>query len=141
MKDRARLARIVLVKQRERDQRKAEMARAAERVRAAEEEVARLAQARDRLSRQMAMPGTISARDLMSSAEVLAQTRNALAAAHERVVEQKRHHAQKAARVAQSARDLAALDKVRDRLRAQEAEKQERREQNLLDEAARRRAS
>ena len=47
----------------------------------------------------------------------------------------------RAARVAQSARDLAALDKVRDRLRAQEAQKQERREQNLLDEAARRRAS
>ena len=141
MKDRTRLARIVLVKQRERDQRKAEMARAAERVRAAEDEVARLAQARERLSRQLAMPGTHSARDLMSGATVLAHTRHALAAAHERVAEQKKHHAREAARVAQSARDLAALDKVRERLRAQDAEKVERVEQNLMDDAARRRAS
>ena len=87
MRDRTRLARIVLVKQRERDQRKADMARAAERLRAAEDEVARLAVARDRLSRQLAMPGTRSARDLASGAAVLAQTRHALAAAHERVAE------------------------------------------------------
>ena len=141
MKDRTRLARIVLVKQRERDQRKVEMARAAERLRAAEDEVARLAQARQRLSRQLAMPGTHRARDLMSGAAVLAQTRHALAAAHERVAEHKKNHARKAARVAESARDLAALDKVRNGLRADADAKQERLEQNLMDDAARRRAS
>lgn len=141
MKDRTRLARIVLVKQRERDQRKADMARAAERLRAAEDEVARLAVARDRLSRQLAMPGTRSARDLASGAAVLAQTRHALAAAHERVAEHKKNHARTAARVAESAREIAALDKVRDRLQAQDSQRAERREQNLLDDAARRRAS
>ena len=138
MKDRQKVARIVLVKERQRDVRRACLARAARELQQAQRQAARLVAQAERLERELASVGTTTGVELQHRLAIIERTREAIARANEVVQARRTIHAQRLSEVSETAREIAALDRVRERLRQEHDRRLARHEQAQLDEHAHR---
>lgn len=138
MKDRQKLARIVLVKHRQRDVRRASLARAARELQEAERQAARLVAQAEHLERELASVGVTTGVELQHRLAIIERTREAIARANEIVEARRNVHARHLAEVSEVAREIAALERVEDRLRRERDKRVARYEQAQLDERAHR---
>ncbi len=136
MKDHQKLARIVVVKRRQHDVRRASLARAARELQDAERQAARLSAQVERLERELASVGTTTGVELQHRLAIIERTREAIARANEVVEARRNVHAQHLATVSEVAREIAALERVEERLLQERKRRLARYEQTQLDELA-----
>ena len=136
MKDHQKLARIVVVKRRQHDVRRASLAQAARELQDAERQAARLSAQVERLERELASVGTTTGVELQHRLAIIECTREAIARANEVVEARRNVHAQHLATVSEVAREIAALERVEERLLRERKRRLARYEQTQLDELA-----
>ncbi|MGF1465976.1 MAG: hypothetical protein ACFCGT_07565 [Sandaracinaceae bacterium] len=136
MNDRARLKRILTVKEKVREARRAELARAEERrAEAAGGEAAALAEVHD-LRRALLSPGEVSATDLIDRVAHFAAARAEHSRAAEALGMLVAERDRTVAAVADARREVRSLEVLDERLARDERRSARRREQGLQDEAA-----
>lgn len=134
--DRRRLERILKVKERLETIRRAELAEAAQQRRAAESQAASTAAAYESAVVELTEAPAVSASELQDRAHFVVLGRERHVAA-EVVAETRRgDESERAHHVSLVARDIKALDRLRDKLLVQERRRRGRAEQEASDEAA-----
>ncbi len=137
MKDEKRLARIVALKKRQEDLRRADVAQAAERVREAEEALEERKKHEDVLYAALGGAREVAAHELQATAALLAEHRRTLVGVTEALRERREEHEAHTAALVDVARARHALENRRQALKDARIEREERVDQVLLDDAAR----
>lgn len=138
MKDEKRLARIVLLKKRQEDLRRADLAQAAARVREIEDVLAERRRHEDALHASVAGRDELDAHELQATAALLAEHRRTLVSVTEALRARREEHEARAVALSDVARARYALERRRQALRDAQVERDERVEQEALDDVARR---
>jgi hypothetical protein len=138
MKNEKRLARIITLKKRQEDLRRADVAGSAARVREVEEVLGERRRHEEMLHASIASTRDVDARDLQASAALLAEHRRSLVAVTEALRARREEHEAKTVALSDVARGRYALERRQRELRDARLERDERVEQEALDDSARR---
>lgn len=138
MKNEKRLARIVTLKKRQEDLRRADVASAAARVREVEDVLDERRRHEALLHVEIATARDVDARDLQATSALLAEHRRSLVAVTDALRVRREEHEAKTVALSDAARGRHALERRQRELRDERTHRAGRVEQEALDDTARR---
>jgi hypothetical protein len=138
VKNEKRMARILVLKKRQEDLRRADVAQAAARVRELEDVIDERRRHEDALHAALGATRDVDAAELRATAALLTEHRSSLARVTDALRARREEHEARAAALSDVARSRHAIEQRRHALRDARVEREERAEQESLDDAARR---